>query len=108
MLNRTFVIRSNELPEEMKSWEWGETERYGNHPQVPCVVIIARISYGVVIPYQISETINLRKFLQNYKNIGVTGNMGGNTVFYVIEKNDAERTKKKEALQNLFNVYGVI
>ncbi|PAD72856.1 hypothetical protein [Paenibacillus campinasensis] len=111
MINRTFVIRSNELPEEMRSWNWKELS-YSNtkdYPEIPCVIVMAKDSYGVIIPYQISKTQNLREFFRRSynKNVGIS-DKECNTIFYVEEMIDAERDRKKEALQNFFKVYHIV
>ncbi|GGH46295.1 hypothetical protein Q9R46_16070 [Paenibacillus sp. RRE4] len=111
MNNKTFVIRTNELPEEMKEWDWKEVEypEFQTYPEVPCVAVIASVTYGLVVPYQVAMTSNLRNYFYSFRDtVGVMAHNNSDVVFYVEEKSETKRKEMKKSLQDLFNIHYVV
>ena len=110
MINKTFVIRSNELPDEYKTMDWKEVnlDDSASHPEVPCVMVISKLSYSLVIPYQISMTQNLKEFLKDsafVSNVRQVAYTEADKVYYVEEKSKTKRIKMRDSMQKFFKVY---
>ncbi|WP_338593236.1 hypothetical protein V6669_09505 [Paenibacillus sp. Y5S-9] len=111
MKNKMFVVRTSELPEEMQNWDWKELvyPEFQTYPEVPCVLVIADVTYGVVVPHQVSMTSNLRNFFKSFlTTVGVSAHNTGRVVFYVEENNDNKRKEMKKALQDFLNIHMVL
>lgn len=110
MLNKTFVVRSSKLPEEYKILDWKEVDLYdcNSHPEVPCVMVISRVVYSLVIPFQISHTGNLKDFLSDRRfteSVRKPADDEAQTVYYVEEQSKSKREKMRNSMQRFFNCY---
>ncbi|QDA29720.1 hypothetical protein [Paenibacillus polymyxa] len=109
MNNTVFKVNMNSLPEEARNWNWEKVSYapWSKLPEIPCVFVITKTEYGVLIPLQVSHTGNLKNFVNSGQDVEVPASNRADKsaeIHYVVEGNEIKRREMKTLLKKTFGL----